>query len=303
MPGQLDRYNRLRYHNGFSTRDEFIDFLYEKSEITVPEVDENAAWDRIVSALKSPSKRVDRPSKTKKINRWLKVAAAVIFVLGAGFFAQQFVLSPKDLTISSKDNKINVTFPDGSKGVLNKHSTFVFREKFGEIRLVRLIGEGYFDVRKSQKPFVVNVGDVQVKVIGTAFNLINIGENIQLYVERGVVAFEKDGVQTKVPAGLKAVFNKINKKIVIEESPPGNIMSWRDGVFEFEDVPLKAALPKLASFYNFNFKFQNNKIGECKITASFNKQPLSEVISTLESILDIKFTRKGNLITLSGRGC
>ncbi len=289
----LNKYNRLRYENHSPEKEDFIDFIYENTELEAPEADIDAAWDTVSSKVNGTQKR----SKT-----WMKIAASVVLILGACLFIWQ-ISSPSELRIVASNEKVNVSFPDGSKGILNKNSTFSFPKEFKDVRLVEFSGEAFFDIKKSKKPFIIKTGDIEVKVLGTAFNLINSDSEVELYVTRGLVAFEKDGEQTNVPAGLKATFNKEKGDIQISKNPSVNITSWMNGTFVFEDTPLTNALKDLSRYYNFDYKLQNSKIGNCRITATFNKQSLSDIIITIESILDIKIESKDKQLKISGKGC
>lgn len=289
----LERYNHLRYDSQSSAKDDFVDFLYQHSATEAPDVDVERAWNRFEKTLVSP----------KKSFLWLKIAASVVLLLGAGLFLWNMSTKVDQLTISSTNEKLNVTFPDGSTGMLNRHSSFVFPEKFGETRTISFEGEAYFDIIKSNKPFIIKTGDVEVKVLGTAFNLINTANSVELFVERGLVAFEKAGRQTKVHPGLKAVFSKEDDSVAIIENPSRNIMSWRSGIFEFDNTPLLMALQDLSKYYGFEFKLQNEKLGNCKITATFENRSLRDVIATIESILDVKISSNNNTVKISGKGC
>jgi transmembrane sensor len=296
MPKDLiERYNHLRYKNSSSIEEQgFVDFLYENTNTEAPEIDENEAW-------KNVARTINR--KTTASYGWLKIAASVAVILSISFFVWNNKVEPEQLFISSTDQKIEVTFPDGSKGVLNEQSSFSFLEKFTNERRVAFKGEAYFDIKKSTKPFIIDVDGVEVRVLGTAFNLNSTEDHVELFVERGLVAFVKDGVQTNVEAGLEATFNKKDFSVKISQNPSSNSMSWRNGTFNFDNTPLPEALSQLEEFYNVSFKLSNDAISNCKITATFDKRSLKEVIEAIETLLTVKTTKTGNKVKISGAGC
>ncbi|MEQ9406046.1 MAG: DUF4974 domain-containing protein [Cyclobacteriaceae bacterium] len=293
MPEELDRYNHLRYNDPSSEEKGFVDFLYENSDSPAPDVDVDAAWNRFEASL---------GTRESKSTPWLKIAASVVVLIGISLFVWN-VSTPEQINIASLDEKVSVTFPDGSTGILNANSSFSFPERFGKERSVIFEGEAYFDIIKSQKPFVIAVGGVDVKVLGTAFNLVSSADEVELFVERGLVAFEKEGAQTKVAAGLKAVFSKSSGEVVITENASPNILSWSNGQLVFNDTPLSEVFKDLEEFYEVDFKVSNKRINKCKLTVTFDKKSLSEVIETIESILDVKLTRNNNTVKVSGSGC
>ncbi len=294
MPKELERYNHLRYENGASNGSEFIDFLYENTDSKAPEVDVDAAWNSLQGKINT---------RKSGSNSWLRIAASVTILIGVSIFIWNLATTPDQVNIASADEKINVTFPDGSKGVLNTNSSFSFLEKFGNERLVSFQGEAYFDIKKSEKPFIIETGDVKVRVLGTAFNLTTSKENVELIVERGLVAFDKDGEQTKVKAGLKAVFSKADDSVVIVENPSSNVASWIDGKLEFNDTSFDTVIRDLESHFEVSFEISNESINSCKITATFNRSSLLEVMETLESMLGIEMEEKEGVIIVSGQGC
>ncbi len=295
MPKELiERYNHLNYNDQPEGADGFVDFLYENSNIQAPEVDVDRAWS-------SFEKQLVAPTKTKSYT-WLKVAASVVVLVGVAFYLWTSS-APEELNIATIDEKMNVTFPDGSTGILNKNSSFTFLEKFGDERYVTFTGEAYFDIKKSSKPFVINAGNVEVRVLGTAFNLVKSDSEVELYVERGLVAFEKDGESTKVKAGLKAVFDKSTGEVSIIENPSVNITSWNTGILEFNDTPMTQVAEDLQEFYNTEVAFDNTRIGNCHLTITFEKTPLSQVARDLESVLGVSVDVQENRIVISGEGC
>ena len=297
MSRDLERYNHLKYNQKSAPeteKEDFIDFLFEHSEIKYPEVDENEAWDRFSSQLSSEKK------ESKSV--WLKIAASVAILLSVSL-AIFLTSESEQLQVVSQAEITTVTFPDGSTGVLNQNSVFEYPEEFGNERNVTFRGEAYFDIQKSEKPFVINANGVDVKVLGTAFNLITTNEEVVLYVDRGLVAFSKNGIETKVTAGLEAVFNKESEEVEIRKQPTRNNMSWRNGEFKFDNTPLKEALGDLTEYYQVGFKLSNDKLENCRISASFNEKSLGEVLGLLEEILDVKVKLKDKTVKISGKGC
>ncbi len=294
MPEELKRYNHLRYQENSSENDGFIDFLYENTESEAPEVNVDDAW-------MSLQNKIDA-GKTKS-NSWLRIAASIAVLVGVSLFVWKLATTPDQVNIASQDEKINVTFPDGSNGVLNTNSTFSFLEKFGSDRLVSFEGEAYFDIKKSEKPFIIQMGEVQVRVLGTAFNLVTSDSDVELIVERGLVAFEKDGEQTKVAAGLKAVYSKADNSVAITENSTANVATWIDGLLEFNDASFEDVVQDLESHFDVSFDVKNQNINACKVTVTFNKSSLQEVMETLESMLEVQLEKQEGKVVVSGQGC
>ncbi|WP_420577564.1 FecR family protein [Ekhidna sp.] len=294
MAKDLKIYNHLNYKDQPSDKEDgFVEFLFQHSDLNVPEIDENRAWDKLNQKIHNPNKGF----------AWMKIAAAVaiLAVLSVSLFL--YDAAPSQIQVASADQKVNVTFPDGSIGILNANSSFTYPESFGDERNVSFSGEAYFDIQKSEKPFIIDVNGVDVKVLGTAFNLITTENEVQLYVDRGLVAFEKDGKQTQVPAGKEAIFNRNDASVEVKNIPSANIMSWRNGVFSFDQTPLGDALVELGEYYEVEFELSNDKLETCKISATFKNQTLKEVLETISTVLNVKTTLKNDTVKISGKGC
>ncbi len=298
MSEDLKRYNHLKYSENpphLNDKDDFIDFLLSNSDISCPEIDENKAWDSL-------NHKIAQRNKAKGSN-WLKIAASIAILLSLSIALVLFNSDPSQIQVVSNNDSRSITFPDGSLGVLNQHSRFSYPEKFGNERKVSFVGEAYFDIVKSEKPFVIDANGVEVKVLGTAFNLITTKNDVRLFVERGLVAFSKDGSETMVAAGKEAIFDRSTNDVTVKSVPANNIMSWRNGTFRFENTPLAEALEDLSKYYRVEFKLSNQNLESCRISASIDDKSLKEVIALVETILDVNVKVKGDLVKISGKGC
>lgn len=294
MAEDLRNYTKLKYENlSENHSDGFVEFLLENSELKAPEVDVDKAWARFNQRVVSK----------KRPYVWMKIAASIVILFSLSFAIYLNSFNTSDLHVASKNEIVNVTFPDGSIGVLNDHSSFSYPSAFGDERRVSFKGEAYFDIQKSTKPFIIDVNGVEVKVLGTAFNLNSEKDQVTLYVDRGLVAFVKNGNETKIAAGTEAVFNKKTNEVLIKDQPTANLMSWRNGYFKFDETPLKEALKELGDYYDVDFKLTNSKLNSCRISVIIEQKSLTQVVDILKSILDVKVDVKNKSVKISGQGC
>ena len=101
------------------------------------------------------------------------------------FFNSPTSSKPKSITAKVQEHTINeistktgahskIILPDGSLVWLNGGSRLTYDKAFnkGETREVELKGEAYFDVAKNAlKPFIIHTHQMDIKVLGTAFNV------------------------------------------------------------------------------------------------------------------------------------
>jgi len=296
---ELEKYNQN--HQGRSSDDSFVNWLYSHSTLPEKEVDVDAAWESLNNKLHAENDNKSGGAKVKPLI--FKIAASIILLVVAGYFINsQFFSAPEMVTVSSSVDREQVKLPDGSRVVLNAESSVSFPEEFQDTRNVKLDGEAYFDIVKNETPFIVNTREVAIKVLGTAFNVRSEKEKVSVYVDHGLVSLEKNGKGLKVSKGQMAEFDKSQNRISFVQSPSQNVMSWRTGEFTFDDIPLREATQQLSDYYGVEFKL-SNRVKNCKITAHFSKASLSEVIDVLETILDINISQKNKIVAIKGKGC
>lgn len=114
-------------------------------------------------------------SKNKLL--WISsIAASFIIILSLVYLSKSPKASSnlsKNIVATKPGSKSKISLPDGSQVWLNSESKLTYGEKFGEnTREVELIGEAFFDVVKDKsRPFIIHTNSIDVKVLGTAFNV------------------------------------------------------------------------------------------------------------------------------------
>lgn len=266
------------------------------------------------SSLKSIKKRIDfKPKPEAKVKPlWMLMRVAAILVIFLGLY---LIFSNKDdITESISVVKIECTtevktviLPDKSVVTLNLASLIEYPEKFdGNERRIKFKGEAYFEISPDKsKPFIIETGKSETKVVGTAFNLkAKVGEKTEsIVVTEGIVEFSGKTEATKHPVrlvkGEKAILNNELKK---EKNEDPNFMSWKTGVFVFDDQRLKDALPVLSGYYKVEFELNDSLLSSYTLSGNYDKLKLDELIEVLEMTLNLKIAKKGQEIWLSKKG-
>jgi len=236
--------------------------------------------------------------KPKSRQSWYSIAAAVIILIGIGAVSFNNWWQNTDepaiaqvVKSTAFGKKMTLQLSDGTKIYLNSGSRIEFPERFvGNTREVLLDGEAFFEVEKdSTKPFVIKSNGVQTTVLGTSFNVNSFGENseIKVSVRSGKVKVNsiEDGVI--IGAHQQAVFDKKTKNIHKETINSNDLFAWKDGVLQFSDQPMSEVVKILERWYGVNFRFENQTIANCHLSATYKNEPLTAV---LESII---YTKKG----------
>lgn len=154
-----------------------------------------------------------------------------------------------------KGGQYQVILSDGTKVWLNAASSLRFPNVFeGDDRKVELTGEGYFEVAHNEsKPFHVSVADMEVKVLGTHFN-VNAYEDegeIRTTLLQGSVKVNRGNSAVVIKPNQQSVLNisngtlKINNNVDLDE-----VMAWKNGFFYFNKAGVKTVMSQLARWYD-----------------------------------------------------
>jgi transmembrane sensor len=205
--------------------------------------------------------------------------------------------------------RFELQLSDGTIVHLNSGTTLKYPVKFiaGGNRQVFLDGEAFFDVAKDKKhPFVVNADKLNVRVLGTHFNVSSYPEDdiTDVVLVEGSVglytANEKfDATKnTVLKPGFKGSFNKNNSNINTKEVNTDMYTSWMNGGLMFRDKSFANICKKLERRYDVIIINKNNKLANEKFNASFGDKPLEKVLTYFEDVYGFSYTTKDNVITI-----
>ena len=152
----------------------------------------------------------------------------------------------------------SVTLSDGTVVQLNSGSKLVFPAKFADSkREVFLKGEGYFEVAKNAgKPFIVKTDYINVKVLGTHFN-ISAYENEKsataVLLKGSVEVYNNNffnNHRCKIKPGQGCFFTEDVAGLKIQSVDVNEYVSWKDGFFLFRDETFENIVKKIEKYYN-----------------------------------------------------
>lgn len=192
-----------------------------------------------------------------------------------------------------------LTLPDGSKVVLNSGSSLTYPLQFEDtIRLVKLEGEGYFEVSPDKsKPFKVQSGAQTLTVLGTHFNIQSYaGERIQTTLLEGKVSLDAIGAKALLSPGQQATIKNDTyhvKKVNAQEA-----IAWAKNLFVFNNIPLIQIFKGLERWYDVEFIYSKSLTNEPYLMEIPKDRKLSEILSSISELTDIKFKIEGRRVTV-----
>ncbi|MEN3323676.1 FecR domain-containing protein [Mariniflexile soesokkakense] len=261
---------------------------------------------------------------TDKATLTLEDGSVLTLEKGNNYEASNFKSNGEKIVYNSKDNPNKlaynyITIPrggqffvelsDGTQVWLNSETQLKYPVSFikGETRNVELVyGEAYFDVSPSTKNSgstfnVINQKQV-VKVLGTEFNIKAYKDETNIYttLAEGKVELDFNGINQKLSPTQQSNFNLKTNALLVVNVDVFNEVSWRQGVFSFENKPLKDIMKVLSRWYNMDVVFNNEEIENEAFTGILGKdQNIEDILATIKNFGIIKnYHIKNKTITL-----
>lgn len=252
-------------------------------------VDENAAWQRFQQRVQ----QAQQPTKTIPLNAprrmgWMQIAAGLILLLATGWGIYNF--GGFGMTKVMADNGVlTETLPDGTVVTINKGSYIKYDSDFsGDTRDVILEGEAFFDITPDKsKPFIITANKVNVKVVGTSFNVKSDDEMTEVIVETGIVEVRKKADMVKLLPNEKAIVKKGSAPI--KQSNNDDLYNYyRTKEFVCKDTPLWRLVDVLSEAYGANIVFGNDQLRDLRINTTFKNESLDNILDIISQTMNVR---------------
>ncbi|WP_353138775.1 FecR domain-containing protein [Pseudopedobacter sp.] len=201
-----------------------------------------------------------------------------------------------------KGGEYQLILPDGTKVWLNSMSSLRFPVTFsGKERRVELIGEGYFEVAKDKtKPFYVKAKDMEIRVLGTHFNISSFADESQIKTTllEGSVKINRGNKEAILTPGQEAVAYNGKSGFTTQDADIEQTMAWRNGYFLFRDESIESLMRRISRWYNVEIAYEDNLEGKT-FGGKFSKNStLSELLKSLELTGTVKFKMHERRVTV-----
>jgi len=265
---------------------------------------------KIYQSIEQSEERKNKHLNFSLVITWITRVAAFLLIPVLAFLF--FTLSEKrsitgqyaQLVVDSLEvvapvgSRTVVHLSDGSEVHLNYGSKLKYPQVFtGEKRGVKLVGEGYFEVAHDpEKPFVVHTGNLQIRALGTSFNVNAYPEEdeVAATLVNGKVVIEKTGtngttqsIGAMVP-GQHAEYNQRTGAVTSSKGKVGKYIAWTEGKMVFEDATTAYVAERLSRMFSVDIEVKDNA-KEYLYTVTFVDEPLSQILDLMTIATPVKY--------------
>lgn len=230
--------------------------------------------------------------------RYVAAAAALLLIASttAWYISSSYYKNNTELQtlVAAYSEVKEVVLSDGTTVRLNSGSTLTYPKQFhGNERKVVLQGEGFFNVAKDEAhPFVVNAGSLNVKVLGTKFNLRNYADDdyiMATLVEGSILAYDDSGQSVKLKPNMQAKYSKINNMIETSDVEAKESTLWQNGDLILSKVTIKEIARAIERKFKVKTITSDDISNNERYTMNF------KAYENLHNVLDILSQTNGNI--------
>ena len=190
--------------------------------------------------------------------------------------------------------EFQVTLADGSRVWLNAGTKLTYPIAFvGKERRVHLDGEGYFEVvRDENQPFIVEINGMEVKLLGTSFNLRSFAAD-----NRSTATLVSGKIEVKTPTrhvelspNQQADLVVGENKLDVREVDAVVYGAWTKGKFVFRRERLETILDDVSRWYNVTVFYEQSRVKEILFSGIVERYAdISETLKMLEKTGKVSF--------------
>jgi len=263
-------------------------------------INQAKAWENVEKESFKNSKIISLSSNYKFV---LGIAASFIIILSTYFIIQKQFTSNKiqKYTIEAQKSVKNINLIDQTNIQIAAGSNIIYDENFGKLnRNLILNGSAYFTVKHNDTlPFIVDLGNVYVKDLGTKFNITLSADtdSIHINVDEGVVLlFDSNSNSIEIKASERAIYIKSSKQILKTSQQSETTLSY-------DKTPLSKVIAELEEKFITKIILDNPKLSACTISAKFKDEDLSTILAVITETLGLTFEKKQDNFIIKGNTC
>lgn len=310
--------------------------VWEEAAADAGRFDANVAWRAMQERVAASASTTPRSVRTRTLQLYpaatgraarprrpyLRLAAAAALILAMGASAvwysaaapqrarREAAALPMREYATATGQRAEILLSDGTRALLSVESHLrVPADYGGGARDVYLDGEAFFDVRHDElKPFRVHIRGGIAEDLGTEFVVRAYPDDsgATVVVASGEVALRADVANAREDAvsltrGQLGRLDSSGHVSVARDVDVKAYLAWTQGHIAFRDTPFARVARELERWYDIEIEITDSSLARAPLIASFDSQPLDDVLSVVSRSLDARYTRQGRLVKFSPR--
>ncbi len=251
-------------------------------------------WDDLAVVRELPLR--SEPAEPQR-RRWLAGGLAIAASLAlAVLLMPQMTSQPKEQIYQTRvGEQMQVQLADGSRVLLNTHSTLRVNLNDSRRSLELLRGEVFFEVsRDEDRPFVVKAGDTRVTVLGTAFNIFLDQGTSHIIVTEGVVEVSELSPPQSRPADTEIL--RANQGLSGDSTGlapsfsanPEVELAWRQGKLVADGMSLRELALELSRYHPHRIVITDPAVAQLTVSGAFRLENPDAILSALEHSVGVR---------------
>ena len=245
----------------------------------------------------------DQPRRRAWLGAGAAIAASLAVAVAIGLRAP--VVAAETYETAPGQTR-DITLADGTHIRLNAASKISVSFGRDSRRVQMADAEATFDVaHDAARPFLIGVGDRQVRVVGTEFNLRHRAHRIDLTVRRGIVEVRAaDALQAapiRVTVGQELTHTDGEAAQVLKGSDPDQAFAWTSGQLIYRDQPLSEVAADLSRRFAAPVRTADARTAALRFSGVLVTDDEADVLRRLQAFAPVRVERSGDAIVLRER--
>ncbi|UKJ08552.1 FecR family protein [Solitalea lacus] len=206
--------------------------------------------------------------------------------------------------IIPKGGSYKLMLEDGTEIWVNADSRLKYQVNFDVTKTREVFlesGEAYFKVAKNpDKPFIVHNRNMDIRVLGTSFNVNAYSKSIQTTLVEGKVKISVNNSQNlDLTPGQQASFDELTGSLEKQDVDVYSFVAWKDDIIAFDNVTMEGLMEQIGRLYDYDIQFKDESLKKLHYSGSADKsESVRDVLNIIQRTSNLQFTIKERSIII-----
>ena len=254
-------------------------------------------------------KRVRKGMAVRILRFVASMAAAASLAVGVTYF----IMSDKEeenIMVqrfeAPEGHRTEAVLSDGTMICLNSGSRLEILSSGKNERRVRLDGEAYLNVAHNEdRPFILETSEMEVKVLGTSFDVSTYGNVHSVVLVEGSVEVNNavSSEKTVIEPDQMYVFDRSTGQSGVKYVDALSMVTWKDGYLNLQNMTVEELFSRLEHYYGVRIICSDDSKDTFTMSGKLILESrIDTVMDNLATLLDMKYSRLSeDMITVCRR--